>query len=56
MSLPKSRFRALMMQHEKAIIEDALRLYDGHHIKAAVWLEIHPESVRRKMVRYGLTR
>lgn len=56
MSLPKSRFRALMQQHEKAIIEDALRQHDGHHIKAAVWLEIHPESVRRKMVRYGLTR
>lgn len=56
MKLPKSRFRALMRQHEQAIIEDALRLYDGHPIKAAVWLEIHPESVRRKMVAFGLAR
>lgn len=45
-----------MQQHEKAIIEDALRQNDGHPIKAAMWLEIHPESVRRKMVAYGLER
>lgn len=56
MATPKSRFRALMQQHEKTIIEDALRQHDGHPIKAAVWLEIHPESVRRKTVAYGLAR
>lgn len=54
MPINQTRFRSLMKQHEKAIIVDALQQHDGHQIKAALWLDIHPESLRRKIVEHGL--
>lgn len=54
MPINQSRFRSLMKLHEKAIIADALLQHDGHQIKAALWLDIHPESLRRKIVEHGL--
>lgn len=56
MPTTQSRFRSLMKLHEKTIIEDALRQHEGHPLKTALWLDVHPESLRRKMVEHGLRR
>ncbi len=55
MSFSQSRFRSLMKLHKKAIIKDALRQHEGHLQRAALWLGIHPESLRRKLVEHGLS-
>lgn len=54
MSFLKSRFRSLMKQHEKIVVEDALQQNGNHFLATALWLGIHPESLRKKMVEHRL--
>jgi Fis family transcriptional regulator, factor for inversion stimulation protein len=52
---PHGMHQMVMDAVEKPLLEAVLRQAGGNQSKAADWLGIHRNSLRRKMVQHGLT-